>query len=77
MRLDVIESNPKSNPITKATFDINMIAFKPYAKKIGSKMMKIIRPLNAKLISYYRSKGFIYKKTGEVNQNIFGKCFNR
>lgn len=64
MRLDIIESNPKSNPIAKATFDTNMIAFEIYAKEIGAEMIKIMRPLNAKLISFYRSKGFIHQKSG-------------
>jgi hypothetical protein len=63
MRLDVIESNPKSNPITGVVFDINIIAFEAYAERIGAEMIKIMRPLNARLISYYRSKGFIDKKS--------------
>ena len=63
MRLDIIESNPDSNPLQHAVFDVNIAAFNIYAGLIGANMMKIMRPLNQKLIDYYRSKGFIYKKS--------------
>ena len=63
MRLDIIESNPDNNPWQHDVFDVNIVAFNIYAKALGASMVKIMCPLNQKLINFYRSKGFIYKKS--------------
>lgn len=64
MRLDVIEKNPcNHNILDKRIFDINLIVFQVYAKIIKADKIKIMRPLNDKLIHFYRAHGFIYQKS--------------
>ena len=63
MRLDVIEKNPCNYPLDKSIFAINIVAFEEFADLIGADKVKIMRPLNEKLINLYRSYGFIYQKS--------------
>ncbi|MBE0376138.1 MULTISPECIES: hypothetical protein [Pseudoalteromonas] len=63
MRLDVIEKNPCNYPLDKSIFAINIVAFEEFADLIGADKIKIMRPLNDRLINFYRSYGFIYQKS--------------
>ncbi|XPF95463.1 hypothetical protein ACM9HF_05465 [Colwellia sp. RE-S-Sl-9] len=64
MRLDVIEKNPcEQHILDKRIFEINITVFEAYADLIGASQIKIMRPLNDKLIHYYRNHGFIYQKS--------------
>ncbi|WP_052749094.1 hypothetical protein [Arsukibacterium ikkense] len=67
MRLDVIEANPDKTPLSGQIFTIAMTAFEAYADAIGATQIKIMRPLNQKLISLYQQKGFIYQKSWGSN----------
>ena len=67
MRLDVIEANPDKTPLSGQVFNIAMIAFQAYARAIGATQIKIMRPLNQKLISLYQQQGFIYQKSWGSN----------
>ncbi|MAD73646.1 MAG: hypothetical protein CML20_02380 [Rheinheimera sp.] len=67
MRLDVIEANPDKTLLSGQVFTIAMIAFQAYARAIGATQIKIMRPLNHKLISLYQQQGFIYQKSKGSN----------
>ena len=68
MRLDVIEKNPcEVSILDKRIFDLNIVAFRAYADLLGARRIKIMRPLNDKLISFYRSRGFIHQKSNGSN----------
>lgn len=67
MRLDVIEANPDKTLLSGQVFNIAMIAFNAYARAIGATQIKIMRPLNKKLISLYQQDGFIYQKSWGSN----------
>lgn len=67
MRLDVIEANPDKTLLSGQVFTVAMIAFQAYARAIGATQIKIMRPLNQKLISLYQQKGFIYQKSKGSN----------
>ena len=64
MRLDVIEKNPCERTVfDKGIFEINLLVFQVFADSIGASSIKLMRPLNDKLINFYRSYGFIYQKS--------------
>lgn len=67
MRLDVIEANPDKTLLSGQVFTIAMTAFEAYADAIGATQIKIMRPLNQKLISLYQQQGFIYQKSKGSN----------
>lgn len=67
MRLDVIEANPDKTLLSGQVFNIAMTAFEAYADAIGANQIKIMRPVNQKLISLYQQKGFIYQKSWGSN----------
>lgn len=67
MRLDVIEANPDKTLLSGHVFNIAITAFEAYADAIGATQIKIMRPLNQKLISLYQQKGFIYQKSWGSN----------
>lgn len=67
MRLDVIEANPDKTVLSGQVFNIAMTAFEAYADAIGANQIKIMRPVNQKLISLYQQKGFIYQKSWGSN----------
>lgn len=63
MRLDVIESSPEVTPISGQVLPINLAAFRAYARMIEADSITIMRPLNDKLINFYRSHGFVFLKS--------------
>lgn len=63
MRLDIIEASPETTILSSRVLPINLIAYRAYAQLIGAASITLMRPLNDKLIRYYKTHGFIYLKS--------------
>lgn len=63
MRLDVIEASPEITPLSGSVLKVNLVAFEAYAQAIGARSITIMRPLNEKLVNFYRTHGFIFQKS--------------
>lgn len=63
MRLDVIEASPDVTPISGEVFAVNITAFEAYAFLIGAGSITVMRPLNQKLVNFYKSKGYVFLKS--------------
>ncbi|AWF81631.1 hypothetical protein BTJ40_12780 [Microbulbifer sp. A4B17] len=57
MRLDFIERAPKNCPYAGEMFSISLLAYEIYGDLIGAKKIRIMEPMNDKLIKYYMSHG--------------------
>jgi hypothetical protein len=67
MRLDFIERLPQNCQYAGEMFTISLLAYEVYAELIGAKKLRIMEPLNDKLIKYYTSHGgfkFVDSKKG-------------
>lgn len=58
MRLDVIEAAPEAHPLQHRVVDINLRVVSIYAEAIGATQVRIMRPLNDKLIRHYEKQGY-------------------
>lgn len=66
MRMDVIEAAPYQSPLSQQVVATNLVIYQMYALAIGATQIRIMRPLNAKLVSYYQSYGYILR-TGKAS----------
>jgi len=74
MRLDFIEKFNKNHPFSKDMFPITLLAYEAYARVIGAQSLRIMNPLNQKLIEYYSSYGgFKYEKQKQGNPHYLVK----
>lgn len=67
MRLDFIERSPVDCPYAGEMFRVSLLAYEIYGELIGAKKLRIMEPMNKKLIEYYTSFGgfeLIGKKQG-------------
>jgi hypothetical protein len=67
MRLDFFERLPQSCQYRGEMFTISLLAYEVYGELIGAKKLRIMEPLNDKLIKYYTSQGsfeFVDSKKG-------------
>lgn len=55
MRLDFIEKFSNTHPFPRLMFPISQVAFEAYGKLIGAQQLRIVKPMNKKLVSYYSS----------------------
>ena len=60
MRLDYVERSTDTDLYSGRIFTINRIAFETYGRLIGAEFIRIMEPMNEKLISHYLAgdKGF-------------------
>ncbi|KZY98029.1 hypothetical protein [Oleibacter sp. HI0075] len=72
LRLEFIESRPSSSPLKGRIVPITISVAELYASIIGAEELRIIDPIDDRLIEYYSSFGYIYRKaTGEKNQKHY------
>jgi len=65
LRLDFIEANPISSPLSGLIVDIVIAAGIAYAKAIGASQLRIMEPVNDDVKNLYLSKiGFFYNQKG-------------
>lgn len=57
MRLDFIEKVPATNIFSGDMFRVSLLAYETYGDLIGAKRIRIMEPMNDKLIGYYMSHG--------------------
>lgn len=56
MRMDFIEGVPKNTIYTGELFSVSLLAYQTYGRLIGAEFIRIIEPMNEKLIKFYTSK---------------------
>lgn len=56
MRLDFIERAPGYSIFSGDMFTISQVAFETYGRMIGASYLRVMEPMNDKLIQYYTSK---------------------
>lgn len=65
LRLDFLESAPQGTPLDGLITDIVITAGVAYARLIGATQLRIMKPINEQVKSYYLSKpGFSYDTRG-------------
>lgn len=62
MTLDILEGAPTKHPLKRKIVELSIMVFEMYAQAIGAKQLRIMRPVNNKVISYYESHGFTFVK---------------
>lgn len=68
MRLDFIERCPKNCPHAGEMFRVSLLAYETYATFIGANKIRIMQPMNEKLVKYYMSYGgfdYVASKQGQ------------
>lgn len=74
MRLDFIEKAPENNPFSKDMLGISLLAYETYARLIGAQQLRIIDPINEKVVRSYLSQGgFSYSKGKKGNPHFLVK----
>ena len=75
MRMDFIEKSPINCPISGDIFAISLLAYENYGRLIGAEYLRLIEPMNDKLIKYYTSVdvGFSYRKAKQGNPHYLVK----
>lgn len=74
MRLDFVERITENPLYTGEMFGISLIAYEAYGKLIGATKLRLMNPLNEKLIQYYSSHGgFKYVKGMKGNPHYLVK----
>jgi|TARA_R110001583_G_scaffold44253_1_gene140243 hypothetical protein len=72
LRLEFIESRPSSSPLKGRIVPITISVAELYASVIGAEELRIIDPVDERLIEYYSSFGYTYRKAiGEKNQKHY------
>jgi hypothetical protein len=56
IRMDFIESLPKHTIYTGQLFSVSQLAYQTYGRLIGAEYIRIIEPMNEKLIQFYTSE---------------------
>ena len=67
MRLDFIEKTPTISVFSGEMFRVSLLAYETYGDLIGAKKIRIMEPMNNKLINFYMSYGgfsFVGPKQG-------------
>lgn len=75
IRLDFIERVPGFSVFAGELFAISQVAFETYGRLIGADFIRVMEPINAKLIKYYTSKdvGFDLVKASKGNPHYMVK----
>jgi hypothetical protein len=74
MRLDFIERLASNCPFSGDMFEVSLLAYEAYGRFIGAEALRIMDPVNDKLIKYYSSYGgFSYKKAKQGNPHYLVK----
>ncbi|MEY4591013.1 MAG: hypothetical protein RL497_3089 [Pseudomonadota bacterium] len=74
MRLDYLEKAPSQCPFSSDMVGITLVAYQTYATLIGAKQLRIIDPINDKVLkSYLRHGGFSYQKAKQGNPHCLVK----
>lgn len=68
LRLEFIEANPSNNPLKGRIVPITISVAELYANIIGASELRIIDPIDKRLIEYYSSFGYRYC-TGRSEKN--------
>lgn len=72
LRLEFIESRPSSSPLKGRIVPITISVAELYANVIGAEELRIIDPIDEKLIEYYSSFGYRYcKAVSEKNHKHY------
>lgn len=61
IRMDFIESLSKRTIYTGELFSVSLLAYQTYGRLIGAEYIRIIEPINEKLITFYTSKDIGFK----------------
>jgi len=61
IRLDFVERTPDTDLYSGQIFTITRIAFETYGRLIGAEYIRIMEPINKKVISHYLSNGRDFK----------------
>ncbi|MCS0029956.1 hypothetical protein NB572_20855 [Vibrio alginolyticus] len=67
MTLDIIEGAPQKHPLKRQIVKLSIAVFETYAERIGATQLRIMRPVNKDVISYYKSYGFTAVKGAGKN----------
>lgn len=74
MRLDFIEKAPSNCPFSSDMVGITLLAYETYATLIGAKQLRIIDPINDKVLRSYMSQGgFNYHQGRQGNPHYLVK----
>jgi hypothetical protein len=75
MRMDFIERRPKNCLYAGQLFAVSLLAYETYGRLIGAEYVRLVEPMNQKLISYYTSKdgGFAYVSASQGNPHYLVK----
>lgn len=68
IRLDFIERCPRNFPHAGEMFRVSLLAYETYGALIGANKIRIMRPMNERLIRYYMSHGgfdYVQSKRGQ------------
>lgn len=69
MRMDFIERLPSQCLFSGDLFAVSLLAYVTYARLIGAEYLRIINPMNDKLIRYYQSEDVGFKLVGAKQGN--------
>ena len=56
IRMDFMERNPGNDTFAGELFGVSQLAYETYGRLIGAESIRLIEPMNDKLVSYYTSK---------------------
>ncbi|MFC1750598.1 hypothetical protein ACFL2V_17530 [Pseudomonadota bacterium] len=75
IRLDFLERLPVNCPLAGDVFGISLVAYETYGRLIGAEFIRLIEPMNDKLIQYYTSVdiGFSFRKAKQGNPHYLVK----
>ena len=71
MRLDVVEGAPREHPLKRKIVEFSIATASVYADLIGAEQLRIMRPVNKAVISYYKEFGFTLKKSKASNSPTY------
>jgi len=61
IRMDFIERNPQYTIYSGELFGVSQLPYETFGRLIGVQSIRLVEPMNAKLISYYASKNGGFK----------------
>ena len=61
IRMDFIERNPAHSIYAGELFGVSQLAYETYGRLIGAQTIRLVEPMNKKLISYYTSRDCGFK----------------
>jgi hypothetical protein len=71
VRLDVVEGAPWEHPLKRKIVEFSIATASVYADLIGAEQLRIMRPVNRAVISYYKEFGFTLKKSKASNSPTY------